>query len=160
MGRESNVKPSTFFYWSDVTKPAQWVVMLLKWRYKASTVSGHVIEVTVQRQDSEWSCYWSDCTNPGQLVVMLLKWLYNARTVSGHVCLLYLSIVSQFLRFDSVTQMHDCSLSCLGTYTSMNSGGIKPVFWVQTSVHNNMVMCGYARVCTCESSKYIRNHKY
>jgi hypothetical protein len=146
-------------------------------------VSGHFIEVTVQRQDSEWSCYWSDCTTPGQWVVMLLKWLCNARTVSGHVievtvqrqdsersclfvyiCRLCLSSYDFSIIFckcfDSVTQMHYRSLSCLGTYTSINSGGVKPVFWVQTSVRNNMVLCGHARVCTCESTKYIRNHKY
>jgi hypothetical protein len=38
------------------------------------------------------------------------------------------------------TLIHDCLLSCLGTVTSIKSGGVKLVLWAQTSYLNDMML--------------------
>jgi hypothetical protein len=37
------------------------------------------------------------------------------------------------------TSIHDCSLSCLGTGTSVKCGRVKLVLWVQTSPLSKMI---------------------
>ena len=55
----------------------------------------------------------------------------------------------------SNTQIHDCSLSWLGTGTSITSGGIKLVLWVQTPPLSEMI-----RSCKCLLHVNIYNQIY
>jgi hypothetical protein len=48
------------------------------------------------------------------------------------------------------TQIHDRSLSSLGTDTSINSGGVKLVLWIQTSPLSVMMWTWTCMCSTCE----------